>query len=445
MISRPNATLLEFTEMINEPHMDDLQNDGLETLGRDGMIKFEGIPGGHEKKEKFKATIIPVGSVFSTHFSPPTLYEEKIHLSSTDIYGIVNSCREEWMRWIIDYSEKMSKKRIYPFRQQWNLNNRDDLLAKVGPRLASAGRDLFNQIFRNHGNDNLEIIANKLKKASTETELILTIHSDDFFIPWNMIYTSPNGEELERDGSNWTPEGFWGYRHIIEHNTQKQYLPYIMKAESGEFNVGINVDTNLDNEFEVPITRPLISFFKQHHILSTTVRETKSDLGDALWDENFQDQIMLFCCHGKVTGSVAAPNFGEATLSLSDRPPDPIKVSNIQSWMGKRKFNSNPLIFMNACQGGQTSSLLYKSFVPEFLDRNANCVIGAQTDLPTVFAKEYAMRFFSQYFSGNLRVGEILRSLTRYFFKHNNPLGLVYSLYKGADTYFVPSNKDTIA
>lgn len=59
--------------------------------------------------------------------------------------------------------------------------------------------------------------------------------------------------------------------------------------------------------------------------------------------------------------------------------------------------------------------------------------------MPAVFAAAFAQRFFEGFLSGNgtyVRIGPLLRSLTQEFVtKDKNPLGLVYSLYRGADCY----------
>jgi hypothetical protein len=74
------------------------------------------------------------------------------------------------------------------------------------------------------------------------------------------------------------------------------------------------------------------------------------------------------------------------------------------------------------------------------LKKKALGLIGAQIDLPVLFAEEYARRFFRALLdrsaSGVVRIGPLMRELTRRFITdHRNPLGLVYSLYRGLDSY----------
>jgi hypothetical protein len=99
---------------------------------------------------------------------------------------------------------------------------------------------------------------------------------------------------------------------------------------------------------------------------------------------------------------------------------------------------------LNACQGAQLNSVFYQGFANTFLSRDASAVIGPQTEIPAVFAGEFARRFLDAFFAGgrdrdgNLvrQVGSILWDLRREFLdRYNNPLGLLYSLYRGADVF----------
>src|SRR5262249_27491704 len=101
---------------------------------------------------------------------------------------------------------------------------------------------------------------------------------------------------------------------------------------------------------------------------------------------------------------------------------------------------SNPLVFINACQGGQMTTLFYKTIAAEFLKQNATAVIGGQIDMPAVFAAEYARRLFTKFLDGSsgrrIRLGPLMRELAQEFVNdHNNPLGLIYSLYRGVDCF----------
>lgn len=371
-----------------------------------------------------------------------------IPLKREELFVKVNELRDEWKNAVVDYSKTVGGiNRIRPFREEWDLVNDPGLLTDVGPKLALAGYRLFKEIFMYHDDEKLNGIGNILETASADRPLCLTFLSNEFFIPWGMLYTPPKGKTLGIKGENWDPEGFWGVRHILEHNTVWQDIDVIIQPKDDKLQVGLNVDINLDQESSSPIVGPAITFFEDKEDIRCIIRKTKGDLGKAFSDAKYADNIIYFCCHGEVTGSLYDPNTGVAKIFLSDRPHCPITISDIKDWIYPREFESNPLIFINTCQGGQLSSLFYRSFAAEFLKRKANCVIGAQIDVPKVFAAQYAKRFFEELFSSpRKRVGEIMRDLTReFFFTYKNPLGLIYSLYRGIDTYLDPSWPESMA
>jgi hypothetical protein len=84
------------------------------------------------------------------------------------------------------------------------------------------------------------------------------------------------------------------------------------------------------------------------------------------------------------------------------------------------------------------NSIFYRGFATKFLHYYASAVIGPNIEAPTVFARDFAEQFFDRFFQGGpeRNLGSVLLTLRREFFdKHKNPLGLVYLLYRGADTY----------
>lgn len=405
-------------------------------LQRDAGLAFDLTRDSDRNKEAF----IVQGMAGKGNLYPSSeRYKAKIPLERTELFVKVEKCRKAWQQAVVDAWEIVEYKRRFPFQSEWNLQKRPELLSKAAPTLASEGYRLFKGIFQ-HEDPALDEIANRLERASRDRSLVLTIHSEEFFIPWGMIYTPPDGEDLKVDGSNWKPEGFWGSRHILEHNTGRHGLRPDIRPKAGQVRVGLNVDDKLDEELKAPVVSSVISFFEGMPTIKPLIRKTKADLRTALNDAQYADQIVYFCCHGVVSGTTNAPNFGEASIALSDRPQEEVSVDDIHDWLSNRTLDSTPLIFMNSCQGGQMASLFYKSFAAEFLDKRANCVVGPQTDVPGVFAAEYAKQFFTRFFGGNRRVGMIVRDLAWEFLDtYKNPLGLIYSLYRGVDTYFDPS------
>jgi hypothetical protein len=285
----------------------------------------------------------------------------------------------------------------------------------------------------------LRRIASCLRRASQDGSLTITVTSNDFFVPWGMLYVHPDPNEKLRpeDGSNWRPDGFWGFRHVIEHNTLDIDLENDLRPDAGgRIPVSINLDERIDSTLKVQCIAPQVAFFEGHARLALTRRRLKAELQAALTSDNFADRILYFCCHGIGAGSSEMPNLRSARIELTDG--EEISAEEMRYWLKDRPFRSQPLVFVNACQGGQMSTLFYQTLAAEFLKRQACGLIGAQIDVPAVLAGEYALRFFKEFLAGSsanrVRVGPLMRKLAQEFFtKHHNPLGLVYSLYRGAD------------
>ena len=70
--------------------------------------------------------------------------------------------------------------------------------------------------------------------------------------------------------------------------------------------------------------------------------------------------------------------------------------------------------------------------------KGARGVIGTECEIPAIFAKEWAKRFFDQFLAGE-PVGQIFLNLRQEFYKkHNNILGMLYALYCDGDTRIDP-------
>src|SRR5262249_45826476 len=146
---------------------------------------------------------------------------------------------------------------------------------------------------------------------------------------------------------------------------------------------GLNIDSRLDAQFATtPPVGPVIELFRQH--ATVTVRESRSQLARDISSARFTDQMMYFGCHGAVSGVAGH----EAQLRLTDA--EPLFASAFRGWFAPTPLRTNPVVFVNACQGGQMSSMFCASFGRILLQNGANCLLGPQIDIPPVFACAYA-------------------------------------------------------
>lgn len=371
----------------------------------------------------------------------------QVELTQNELFSHVANCRDTWSKKVVDHLEVVKDPRggqrnYLAFQEKWDFKDRSDLKASLGRKLASAGAQLFFHIFGN-GAEARKKIGQVLADESHQRDLIITITSDVFFAPWGLLYTHPvKDEKLEDDGSNFKWEGFWGYSHIIEHNTAIVDLETTVKPNSsGRISLGVNIDETIDKQFKVDCVAAQRTFFKSVSLLDTIERRVKPELRAAL-SSKFLDQIVYFYCHGTGAGTADAPNIGDARIALTDK--EPITGAEIQYWLRERELESHPIVFLNACQGGQMTTMFYMTLAAELLKRKARGLVGAQIDIPAVFAAQYAREFFTRLLDGSRKrvlIGPLMRELTRHFIdNHNNPLGLVYSLYRGADCFVeIPS------
>jgi hypothetical protein len=179
----------------------------------------------------------------------------------------------------------------------------------------------------------------------------------------------------------------------------------------------------------------VIEFFQSRTNTSTVPRHTKSKLATDLQADEFGDHITYFGCHGMVSGSDAG--VGQSYLVFGD---ERIYGTELIAWLCDRPLPTQPMVFVGACQGGQLASLFYPSFGRHLLTYGARCLVGPQVDLPRAFAREYSIRLFTAFLEPGAKLGDIIRSLARTFADdHGNPLGLIFSLYRGLDVHLWPT------
>jgi hypothetical protein len=361
-----------------------------------------------------------------------------------DIFKRVQECRDAWDRHIVSLSRPVpamegGERNGRPFQEAWNFDQQPVLLKKAAPHLAVAGDRLFTMLFERDGDPELSHLAATLRKLLQEGTRHISITSDSFFLPWGILYTHPiAGEKLSASGSNWRPEGFWGYNHIIEHMPMRRNQLHEQKIDPDEQGIplSVNLDERISRELSLPCIEEHLEGIKGLKGIKVIRRTLKSELQKAFTDDVTRlERILYFYCHGTGAGSYGQTSLEEATLTLTD---DSVSAADIQFWSGETRLPTRPLVFINACQGGQMTTIFYKNFAVELLEQGAIGLIGAQVDIPAVFAAEYASRVFRELFSkgDQVRLGRQLLDTNRaLWIAHHNPLGLVYSLYRGVNCF----------
>jgi hypothetical protein len=358
----------------------------------------------------------------------------------------VNDCRTEWHT---EIHATHPRKGLFGGTEQpymERVSQPKTLFDSTSRKLALAGATLFQHIFL-QAKGGMPKVAEHLREALSGPPCFLTVYSDTFFIPWGMLYVHPKGlPPLRPDGENADPDGFVGYRHVIEQATDANFPPAAIVPLKEAIAFGFTFDVSIDQAQGIKSVEQQRAYFEAHARLKPRVeRSSKEQLKKAFVEERLPDQISYFYLHGvtsKPGDAAALPAFyfGGDSVSAND-------LKAWSEWEGREAIlPSGPFMIFNACQSGQLRSLFYESFAFKLLDLRARGLLGPQIDIPSVFAEEYAKRFFDRLLkSGGAitqqkpsidgRVGDIVRALAQGFRKENNPLGLVYSLYKGAECY----------
>jgi hypothetical protein len=241
-----------------------------------------------------------------------------------------------------------------------------------------------------------------------------------------------------QDEADWSPRGFWGYSHLIEHEFVRNTTctDHRISLKDMPLQVSLNLDLSLDERNDALVTQPVRDFFENRtEAYSHTVRSTSRELREALMSQDFRDQVVYFCCHcGTQQGQYGGP--ARSVLQLTDA--ERITPGHLCGWLRDRNLSSNPFVFINACGGGLLSSRFYCSFGHELIRKAANCVIGPEVRIPAVFAGTYAVELFTRFLEPRRHLGRAMQQVTRHLMdNHHTPLGLVYGLYRGLDTRLV--------
>jgi hypothetical protein len=368
----------------------------------------------------------------------------RINLATDGVFELVQACRDAWdaaLRALTTMQPSPSggEKAFHPYENNWE-NPVDELTFRIlAGKLAVAGERLFSSIFERGKENDLQSLAASLRDMATNRSLALTVYAPEFHIPWRLLYTHPrSGEKLAKDGTNFDPNGFWGYRHVVEQFTDRYVIKDHVVAR-GKLGFGAALHERIDVDFHVDCIKRHRDFVQASATqLDYQEWTKKAEVVDALGAEPFLQQVIYFLCHGETAGTADKPELAPPCLQLAN--DERIRAIDIRQSIANGFSPSPPLVFINACRGGQLNTLVRHSFTfaSQFLEQGAVCVVGPQIEIPAVFAGEFGKRFFERLLFKTKpppQVGLVLRDLTREMWNARNPFGLVYSLYAGADCH----------
>jgi CHAT domain-containing protein len=315
-----------------------------------------------------------------------------------------------------------------------------DVHAATLKTMAKMGMRVYNQIFYGPtAGPDARAMGDLLRQLSQQRKLHIDIVAEAFTFPWSLLY---DRSDLKIDGSNVDPEGFWGFKHVIEYTPQfavatlSNFVPEITVTDKLALSFVCN--TTIDTQMKRPIIAGQREFLQSLPDVSMTEHPTTTELCDLLNNPDSPAQVMYFYCHavsyvpGDAQGSV-----GDSKVILSDQA---ITLNDLNTFAGldKPALKSAPLVFMNCCQSAELTPYLYDGLVPYLIAKGARGVIGTEVDTPALFAAEFAKEFLARFVKGEQNLGDILLELRRdYLLKKNNVMGLVYALHSSGEVCVV--------
>jgi CHAT domain len=368
-----------------------------------------------------------------------------INLNLNGVFHLVQACRTAWeqafesLKVMQPDATGAGQKPYRPYENAWDKPVDQKAFRELAGKLAVAGEQLFSSIFERNRGTRLDDVAARLRQLARSGKCTLPVHAADFHIPWRMLYTHPDATEaLAEDGRNFSPAGFWGYEHVIEQFTKDYNIKDHVLARKGKLGIGAALHERIDADFKIECIKCHRDFIQTSMDQLVYAEWTKkAELMKALAAKSFDHPVLYFLCHAEGAGTPDAPALELPFLELVDGK---ITAVEIRTSLHNRFEPNPPLIFINACRGGQLGTLVTHNFTfaTELLEQGAVCVVGPQIEVPAVFAGEFGQRFFKQFIAQTdppPQVGNILRDLTREMWRHHNPFGLVYSLYAGCDCH----------
>lgn len=283
--------------------------------------------------------------------------------------------------------------------------------------LAEVGHYAFKRVF---GYPDAQAIAREL--LSLGSGISLQIASEDFSLPWELIY--PNS--LDESPSY---RCFWGMKHIISRVIVQEHRPGAFVAPviylSNRPSIGLLTDRSLQGvvEKEIPFFERLdghgkIALFKLRALDPEKKHEELREFC-CFWRKALD--LAHFACHASYED--AAPDLSHVLLS------DDFAITLMDMEVYGIRADSHPLIVFNACETGNLNPLYTSHFAAAFLRYGARGVVATECPVPDGFAADFVEQLYTHLLAGN-QLGESLLAARRYFLeKHGNPSGLLYSLY----------------
>ncbi|MDB5950245.1 MAG: hypothetical protein JWR65_2100 [Massilia sp.] len=266
---------------------------------------------------------------------------------------------------------------------------------------------------------------------------VLSVTTDILFLPWEIVYPphrAANPTAADRAADPVITQQFWGARFAIE-TDQRGDFAYVKlqrtHAEGGA-RISVNVNDKIQGLSADPARQPATIHQSwagtlQGRNLLAGIQNTCGTIRNTLRAPAAASLIYIYC-HGKSADVVAGV---DATLEVADG----CKVQPSDVHDGPQ-FPGAPIVFVNSCEAGAISPLVFDQFLREFRNRGALGMIATTFQVPATFGAVYAQEVIDAYIR---RRGSLAAELLILRVKHlakMNPVPLLYTLQCHLDLPF---------
>lgn len=286
--------------------------------------------------------------------------------------------------------------------------------------LAKVGNYAFKKVFGHSDAVTCQAIQDAFALSQQAS---IQIVSDQFFLPWELIYPVTLDKPLSYDN-------FWGMKHIISRVIPQDNRPGAFVSPNIECNKNITKLGLLTYRGLTGVVEKEIYFFKklQNEGKISLFEMRPLDLNQKIEElKEFKDfwnhcfHLAHFACHA----FYLADSPDESYILLSDDFP----ITLMDMEVSEITIKAHPLIIMNACETGNLNPLYTSNFAAKFLEYGARGVVATECAVPDDFAADFSEQLYGHLLTGK-SLGESLLTTRRYFLeKYNNPSGLLYSMY----------------
>jgi CHAT domain len=284
-----------------------------------------------------------------------------------------------------------------------------DILSK----LAQKGNYAFKRVFP--VGIPRELISAVLKKGAT-----IQFSSEDFFLPWELVYDGPLGKQYD-------PCSFWGMRHTISRAIIRDARPGALASPVIQ-SVCPHVGLIACNELQYVVTHEIPTLQELHRrgrillscleCLDVTQREQGLETFGRFLRGN--TQIVHLACHAYEKDPLHL-----SCLYVSNDFPISIEDFVVREFA----IEHHPFVMLNACLTGTISPLYTSNWASLFWEYGARGVLATEFRVPDSFAAAFMKELYKHFLSGK-PIGVSLLTTRRHFWKrHQNLLGLAYALY----------------